>query len=46
MLSFSMVAEALTGLIYRRPSGENFSFSHTPRLMMGEVTERENNDHW
>ena len=25
MLSFSLVAEALTGLIYRRPSGENFS---------------------
>ena len=26
MLSFSLVAEALTGLIYHRPSGENFSF--------------------
>ena len=26
MLSFSLVAEALTGLIYYRPSGENFSF--------------------
>ena len=25
MLSFSLVAEALTGLIYHRPSGENFS---------------------
>ena len=25
MLSFSQVAEALTGLIYHRPSGENFS---------------------
>ena len=27
MLSFSLVAEALTGLIYHRPSGENFSFA-------------------
>ena len=26
MLSFSLVAEALMGLIYHRPSGENFSF--------------------
>ena len=26
MLSFSLVAEALTGLIYHRPSGENSSF--------------------
>ena len=25
MLSFSQVAEALMGLIYHRPSGENFS---------------------
>ena len=25
MSSFSQVAEALTGLIYHRPSGENFS---------------------
>ena len=29
MLSFSLVAEALTGLIYHRPSGENFSFVDT-----------------
>ena len=27
MLSFSLVAEALMGLIYHRPSGENFSFA-------------------
>ena len=26
MLSFALVAEALTGLIYHRPSGENSSF--------------------
>ena len=26
MLSFSLVAEALTGLIYHRPSGENSKF--------------------
>ena len=26
MLSFSLIADALTGLIYHRPSGENFSF--------------------
>ena len=29
MLSFSQVAEALMGLIYHRPSGENFSSSST-----------------
>ena len=29
MLSFSQVAEALMGLIYHRPSGENFSLRHT-----------------
>ena len=38
MLSFSLVAEALTGLIYHRPSGENSKFAHTPCLMMGEVS--------
>ena len=35
MLSFSLVAEALTGLIYHRPSGENSNFqfsSHLRRL--------------
>ena len=26
MLSFSLIAEALAGLIYHRPSGKNFSF--------------------
>ena len=30
MLSFSLVAEALMGLIYHRPSGENFSFDTLP----------------
>ena len=31
MLSFSLVAEALTGLIYHRPSGENSNFAkHLP----------------
>ena len=30
MLSFSHVAEALTGLIYHRPSGENFSSACVP----------------
>ena len=29
MLSFSLVAEALTGLIYHRPSGEKFLFGPT-----------------
>ena len=39
MLSFSLVAEALTGLIYHRPSGENSKFAgiHTC-LMMGEAS--------
>ena len=30
MLSFSLVAEALTGLIYHRPSGENSKFLPLP----------------
>ena len=30
MLSFSLVAEALTGLIYHRPSGENSNFQFRP----------------
>ena len=30
MLSFSLVAEALTGLIYLRPLGENFLFGNGP----------------
>ena len=38
MLSFSLVAEALTGLIYHRPSGENSKFHSTLCLMMGEVS--------
>ena len=29
MLSFSLVAEALTGLIYYRPAGENSNFQNT-----------------
>ena len=35
LLSFSHVAEALMGLIYHRPSGENSKFLC---LMMGEVS--------
>ena len=38
MLSFSLVAEALTGLIYHRPSGENSKFAKTFCLMMGEAS--------
>ena len=38
MLSFSLVAEALTGLIYHRPSGENSNFQFTLCQMMGEVS--------
>ena len=38
MLSFSLVAEALTGLIYHRPSGENFKIPSFLCLMMGEVS--------
>ena len=37
MLSFSQVVEALMGLTYHRPSGENFS-SATLCKMMGEVS--------
>ena len=32
MLSFSLVAEALTGLIYYRPSGENSNFQFSCRI--------------
>ena len=38
MLSFSLVAEALTGLIYHRPLGENLSFVVYTFLMMGEAS--------
>ena len=33
MLSFSQVAEALMGLIYHRPSGENFSSANLSPLL-------------
>ena len=36
-LRFFSVAEA-HGLIYPRPSGENFSFTYTPCLMIGEAS--------
>ena len=38
MLSFSLVAEALTGLIYHRPSGENskFASNHEERKEEGK----------
>ena len=37
MLSFSLVAEALTGLIYHRPSGENSKIpSFLPDLLKVE----------
>ena len=35
MLSFSLVAEALTGLIYHRPSGENSKFAFGTDIKMG-----------
>ena len=38
MLSFFLVAKALTELIYHRPMGEGASFQFTPCLMMGEVS--------
>ena len=37
-LSFSLVTEALTGLKYHRPLGENSNFQFTPFLMMREVS--------
>ena len=39
-LNFSLVAEALAGLIYHSPSDENSNFQFTPGLMMGEVSKR------
>ena len=38
MLSFFLVTQALAGLIYHRPVGENFSLQYTLCLMMGEVS--------
>ena len=38
MLNSFLVAEALTGLIYHRPPGENSSFLFTSCLMVGEVS--------
>ena len=35
MLSFSLVAEALTGLIYHRPSGENSKFLPSGLMLEG-----------
>ena len=35
MLSFSLVAEALTGLIYHRPSGENSNFQEVFECLSG-----------
>ena len=40
MLSFSQVAEALTGLIYHRPLGENFSSETDDGLCMQARSER------
>ena len=39
MLSFSLVAEVLTGLIYHRPSGENplLFVSHSPGHLKGQL---------
>ena len=34
MLNFFLVAEALTGLIYHRPTGKDASFQFTPCLKM------------
>ena len=46
MLSFSLVAEALTGLIYHRPSGENSKFAFRKQsLSEFESCERTHFDH-
>ena len=45
MLSFSLVAEALMGLIYNRPSGENFSFVGKQSLSVFKSCERTHFDH-
>ena len=37
MLSFSLVAEALTGLTYHRPSGENSKFLPSPLVALVRV---------
>ena len=43
MLSFSLVAEALTGLIYHRPLGENSRILPSP-AKKSEEEEREDSD--
>ena len=45
MLSFSLVAEALTGLIYHRPSGENSKFALHSHLITGITDTLKKNAH-
>ena len=44
MLSFSLVAEALTGLIYHRPPDENSNFAFFPTRPTTTKIEREDFD--
>ena len=44
MLSFSLVAEALTGLIYHRPSGENSKFLPSWCLMKTDLEDLEDEE--
>ena len=46
MLSFSLVAEALTGLIYHRPSGENSMQLSTSTRSLKETTWRKKAGQW
>ena len=47
MLSFSLVAEAPTGLIYHRPSGENSNFQiHTAIKLICEIQRLRNKFIW
>ena len=45
MLSFSLVAEALTGLIYHRPSGENSKFQSKQSFSEFKYCEHTHFDH-
>ena len=45
MLSFSLVAEDLTGLIYHRPSGENSSFQFSSTVAVAQWVRRWSSGH-
>ena len=45
MLSFFLIAEVLTGLIYHRPAGENTSFQYSSILAISTGSSRRMRDY-